>query len=206
MLGGQVRAVAEQLPEAARKVSAKAHQHARRRPGTLEKVQAAAREIEKATNQATGAPPRPSRAPPWWSSRRDSGSAASCGRTRWPWPHSRARRDGAFLSFFLLLSGDAFKRKLVRSRPVARSRSITLQVLDDINVVDPELHVHAARDQYAARRPELGRFHLIGLENAGAWALAAGLLHFIPYAGPWSLRRPSASRPSCSSDVLAWCC
>src|SRR6185503_13650767 len=26
-------------------------------------------------------------------------------------------------------------------------------------------------------------FHVIGLENAGAWALAAGLLHFIPYAG-----------------------
>ena len=26
-------------------------------------------------------------------------------------------------------------------------------------------------------------FYLLGLENAGAWALAAGLLHVIPYAG-----------------------
>ncbi len=27
-------------------------------------------------------------------------------------------------------------------------------------------------------------FAWIGLENAGAWALAAGLLHVIPYFGP----------------------
>jgi predicted PurR-regulated permease PerM len=26
--------------------------------------------------------------------------------------------------------------------------------------------------------------HWIGLENAGAWAVAAGLMHVIPYAGP----------------------
>jgi predicted PurR-regulated permease PerM len=27
-------------------------------------------------------------------------------------------------------------------------------------------------------------FHWIGLENAGAWAVTAGLLHVIPYLGP----------------------
>jgi len=27
-------------------------------------------------------------------------------------------------------------------------------------------------------------FHWIGLENAGGWAVAAGLLHVIPYLGP----------------------
>ena len=27
-------------------------------------------------------------------------------------------------------------------------------------------------------------FHWIGLENAGAWAAAAGLLHIVPYLGP----------------------
>ena len=27
-------------------------------------------------------------------------------------------------------------------------------------------------------------FTLIGLENAGAWAVAAGFLHVIPYLGP----------------------
>jgi predicted PurR-regulated permease PerM len=27
-------------------------------------------------------------------------------------------------------------------------------------------------------------FRLIGLDNAGAWAVAAGVLHFIPYLGP----------------------
>ena len=27
-------------------------------------------------------------------------------------------------------------------------------------------------------------FHFIGLDNAGAWAVAAGLLHVVPYLGP----------------------
>lgn len=27
-------------------------------------------------------------------------------------------------------------------------------------------------------------FRLVGLDNAGAWAVAAGVLHFIPYLGP----------------------
>lgn len=58
-LGGQIRAVLEQLPEAAKKVSAKAASMRTGEPGTLEKVQTAAREIEKATNQATGAPISP---------------------------------------------------------------------------------------------------------------------------------------------------
>src|SRR6185436_7857651 len=72
MLGGEVRAVAEQLPEAARKVSAKLSSMRDGGPGTLEKVQAAAREIEKATNQATGTPPPSKQPPPRSSSRRVS--------------------------------------------------------------------------------------------------------------------------------------
>ena len=30
----------------------------------------------------------------------------------------------------------------------------------------------------------MDRVPLIGLENAGAWAVTAGLLHVIPYLGP----------------------
>jgi predicted PurR-regulated permease PerM len=185
MLGGQVRAVAEQLPEAARKVSAKISSMRAGEPGTLEKVQAAAREIEKATNQATGAPPapRPGAAlvvePP--------GFRVSS----FLWANSLAVASFAghavmvlFLAFFLLLSGDSFKRKLVRmAGPSLTSRRITVQVVDDINTSIQNFMFTLLATNALLAGLSWAAYHLIGLENAGAWALAAGLLHFIPYAG-----------------------
>jgi len=39
-----------------------------------------------------------------------------------------------FLTFFLLLSGDTYKRKLVRlAGPTLANRKITVRILDDIN-------------------------------------------------------------------------
>jgi predicted PurR-regulated permease PerM len=185
MLGGQIRAVAEQLPEAARKVSTKLSSMRDGGPGTLEKVQAAAREIEKATNQATGAP-----------------AAAKPGAavvvepqgfrvSTFVWENSVAVAAFAghavmvlFLSFFLLLSGDAFKRKLLRlAGPSLSSRRITLQVMDDINVAIQNFMFTLLATNTLLAGLSWAAFHVIGLENAGAWALAAGLLHFIPYAG-----------------------
>jgi predicted PurR-regulated permease PerM len=185
MLGGEVRAVAEQLPEAARKVSAKLSSMRDGGPGTLEKVQAAAREIEKATNQATGAPVAPK-----------PGAAvvvepAGFRVSSFLWANSLAVASFAghavmvlFLTFFLLLSGDAFKRKLVRlAGPSLSSRRITLQVMDDINTAIQNFMFTLLSTNALLAVLSWAAFHLIGLENAGAWALAAGLLHFIPYAG-----------------------
>ena len=185
MLGGEIRAVAEQLPEAARKVSAKLSSMRDGAPGTLEKVQAAAREIEKATNQATGAPPTPK-----------PGAAVVVEQpgfrvSSFLWANSLAVASFAghavmvlFLAFFLLLSGDAFRRKLVRlAGPSLSSRKITLQVMDDINVAIQNFMFTLLATNTLLAGVSWAAFHIIGLENAGAWALAAGLLHFIPYAG-----------------------
>ena len=183
MLGGQIRAVAEQLPETARKISAKISRSGE--PGTLEKVQVAAREIEKATNQATGTPPAPKQ-----------GAAVVVEQpgfrvSNFLWANSVALASFAghtvivlFLAFFLLLSGDAFKRKLLRLvGPSLTSRRITLQVLDDINVsIQNFMFTLLATNTLLAVLSWIA-FYIIGLENPGAWALAAGLLHFIPYAG-----------------------
>jgi predicted PurR-regulated permease PerM len=184
-LGGQVRAVAEQLPEAARKISAKISSMRDGEPGTLEKVQAAAREIEKATNQATGAPaaPKPGAAVVV----EPQGFRVSS----FLWANSAAVAAFAghavmvvFLAFFLLLSGDAFKRKLVRlAGPSLTRRRITVQVMDDINVSIQHFMFTLLATNTLLAFLSWAAFHVIGLENAGAWALAAGLLHFIPYAG-----------------------
>lgn len=186
LLGGQVRTILEQLPEAAEKVSGKLASMRNGEPGTMEKVQAAASEIEKATNQATGTlPPR-----------RQAAAVVveqpgfKLGAFLWANSTSVVGFAGQsvmvmFLVFFLLLSGDTFKRKLVRlTGPSLSKRKITLQVLDDINAsIQKFMFMLLATNTLLALLSWLA-FRAIGLENAGAWAFAAGLLHFIPYAGP----------------------
>jgi predicted PurR-regulated permease PerM len=189
MLGGQIRAVLEQLPEAAKKVSAKVASMRDGEPGTLEKVQTAAREIEKATNQATGAP-APTRQAAAVVVEPQGFRVSS-----FLWANSLAVASFAghavmvmFLAFFLLLSGDAFKRKLVRlAGPSLSRRRITLQVMDDINSsIQQFMFMLLVTNTLLAGLSWIA-FRLVGLENAGAWALAAGLLHVIPYLGSAAL-------------------
>jgi len=189
-LGGQVRAVLEQLPAAAKKVSVKIASMRDGAPSTLEKVQTAARELEKAANQAIGAPTPPARQIAAVVVEPQGFRVSS-----FLWANSLAVASFVghavmvmFLAFFLLLSGDVFKRKLVRlAGPTLSRRRITLQVMDDINVsIQQFMFMLVATNTLIAGLSWIA-FRLIGLENAGAWALAAGLLHVIPYAGSAAL-------------------
>ena len=90
-----------------------------------------------------------------------------------------------FLAFFLLLGGDTFKRKLVRlTGPSLSHKKITVQILDDINdSIQKYLFMLLLTNALVAVLAWIA-FRWIGLENAGAWAVASGLLHVIPYLGP----------------------
>jgi predicted PurR-regulated permease PerM len=90
-----------------------------------------------------------------------------------------------FLTFFLLLGGDMFKRKLVRlTGPSLSHKKITVQILDDINdSIQKYLFMLLLTNVLVAVLAWIA-FRWIGLENAGAWAVASGLLHVIPYLGP----------------------
>jgi predicted PurR-regulated permease PerM len=90
-----------------------------------------------------------------------------------------------FLAFFLLLSGEAFKRKFLHlAGPSLGQRRITLQCIEEINVSIQHFMFMLLTTNTLLAILTWAAFHAMGLENAGAWALAAGLLHFIPYAGP----------------------
>ena len=91
-----------------------------------------------------------------------------------------------FLVFFLLLGGDTFKRKLVRlTGPSLSKRKITVQILDDINgSIQKYMLMLLTTNLLVALLCWITAFHLIGPENAGAWAAAAGVLHLSPYLGP----------------------
>ncbi len=90
-----------------------------------------------------------------------------------------------FLAFFLLAGGDTFKRKLVRlTGPSLSKRKITVRILDDINHSIQKYLSMMLLTNVLVGMLAWAAFAALGLENAGAWAVAAGLLHVVPYLGP----------------------
>jgi predicted PurR-regulated permease PerM len=89
------------------------------------------------------------------------------------------------LVVFLLLSGDTFKRKLLRiTGPSLSKRKITVAILDDIDHSIQNYMLTLLTANVLLGIFTWIAFRWIGLDNAGAWAVAAGVLHFIPYLGP----------------------
>jgi predicted PurR-regulated permease PerM len=186
-LRGQMQTILVQLPEAASKLSEGFASMRDDPSGNLQKMQTAMGEMEKATSQMVGIPPG--------DKQRVTHVVIDTpgfilGDFMW------ARSIGAlgiigqaamviFLVFFLLVGGDTFKRKLVRlTGPSLSRRRITVNILDEING-----SIQKYMFMLFTTNTLLGlliwiAFHWIGLENAGAWAVTAGLLHVIPYLGP----------------------
>ena len=89
-----------------------------------------------------------------------------------------------FLVYFLLLSGDVFKRKLVRlTGPSLTRKKITVQILDEINISIQRYMLALFVTNALLGLMTWGLFSWAGLQNAAAWAVAAALLHIIPYFG-----------------------
>lgn len=186
-LRGQMQTILQQLPEAASKLSAGLTSLRKGGLSTMQKMQTAATEIEKATSQAAGIPSTPRQSstrvvvdPPGF----------KLGNFLWAGSMGVAGFMGQatmvlFLIFFLLLSGDTYKRKLVRlTGPSLSSKKITVHILDEINEsIQRYMFMLLITNALVAVLSWIA-FRWMGLENAGAWAVAAGLLHVIPYFGP----------------------
>ena len=186
-LRGQMQTIIEQLPEAATKFATGLARLQISQIGNMQKMQNAATEVEKATTQAA-----------------DDSVAAHQPATHvivdkptfkvgnFLWENSMGAvgvmGQGAmvvFLVFFLLLGGDTFKRKLVRlTGPSLSKKKITVNILDDINGSIQKYMLMLLTTNLLVAVLSWIAFHWIGLENAGAWAAAAGLLHIVPYLGP----------------------
>jgi predicted PurR-regulated permease PerM len=89
-----------------------------------------------------------------------------------------------FLAYFLLASGDAFRRKWVAlSGPQLSRRRITVQVMDEIRYqILRYLAVQALTSVLVGVTSGLA-FWAIGLENAAIWGVVAGVLNLVPYLG-----------------------
>jgi predicted PurR-regulated permease PerM len=90
----------------------------------------------------------------------------------------------SFLTFFLLLSGDTFRRKLVKiTGPTLTSKKITIQALDEITQqIQRYLLVQLISSIVVGLVTGLV-FWALGLNHAVVWGFAAGVLNFVPYIG-----------------------
>ena len=89
-----------------------------------------------------------------------------------------------FLTYFLLISGDTFRRKLVKiTGPSLTSKKITVQALDEITAqIQRYLLVQLVVSVGVGIATGLA-FWALGLKHAAVWGFAAGLLNLIPYIG-----------------------
>ena len=183
-LRDEATSLIETLPEAVQKIQESLSEEFAGQGEAIAKVEQAAREIERATqgSAATRAPSGVTRVQiekPRLDIREYLVTSLASG----------AAIIGAalivlFLTFFLLASGDAFRRKWIQLSGTALSRKkVTLQVMDEIrSQIQRFLGVQVLVSVIVGVTSWLA-FWAIGLDNAAIWGVAAGVLNLVPYLG-----------------------
>ncbi|HVK54621.1 MAG TPA: AI-2E family transporter [Burkholderiales bacterium] len=89
-----------------------------------------------------------------------------------------------FLVYFLLVSGDTFRRKLVKiTGPTLSKKKVTVQVLDEIHAqIQRFLLIQVVASALVGVATWLA-FLWIGVDQAAVWGIAAGILNSVPYVG-----------------------
>ena len=189
---GEIVNIVDELPNITHKLTKVLSDGNTGQPSTIAQVQAAARELERAT-ASVAEPGKPAArktvvavasVPPNPGSNikiMDWVLAGSMGVATFI---SQATMV-VFLVFFLLLAGDTFKRKLVKlTGPSLTRKKVTIHILDDINSSNQAYMFMLLVTNVLLALLMWAALSAIGLENAGAWAIFAGLMHIMPYFGP----------------------
>lgn len=177
----------ESLPEAAQKLRLALAKERGSPAGTMEKVQKAATQIEQAASESGAPTPATPRGVT-----RVQVEKPQVNIKDYLWMGTKGAIGFAgqlsmvlFLAYFIMVSGDTFRRKLVRiTGPTLSKKKITLRVLDEITAqIQRYLLVQIFTSILVGVTTWLA-FLWIGLENAAIWGIAAGVLNSIPYLGP----------------------
>ena len=90
-----------------------------------------------------------------------------------------------FLVFFMLASGDMFKRKIVRiAGETLSEKKITVQAIDEIDLQIKRYLVVLVASNVLVGIGTWIVFAVLDVEYAELWGVAAGVLHTAPYFGP----------------------
>ena len=188
-LQGEVLSIVEELPALTHKVTKLITDNSDGSPSTIQQIQQAAAEVEQATVNATAGPGAEKRLV----TRRAIQNPAGSNFKIMDWVLAGSMGVATFLSqatmviflvFFLLLSGNTFKRKLVKLTPSLKRKKVTVHILEDINTsIQKYMFMLLVTNTLLALLMWVA-LRAIGLENAGAWAIFSGLAHVMPYFGP----------------------
>lgn len=86
------------------------------------------------------------------------------------------------LIYFLLASGAHFRRKLLQLvGPSLARKKDALRILEE---VDAQVQRYLLASNALLAVGTGLAFLALGLDQAGVWGIAAGVLHFVPYLGP----------------------
>jgi len=182
-LTDDARAVVAELPDA----MAKLRRIVRREPGeesTIQQVQEAAEELQRTADETAQNPV------PRGVQRVQIEEPAIDLRDYVVWGSTSAVAFASqatlvvFFVFFLLASGNLFKRKLLGLGRSADRRQTTLQILDEINLqIERYLRVLVVTSVIVGVATWIA-FEAVGLDQAVLWAIAAGVFNTVPYIGP----------------------
>lgn len=184
-LSDDAAAFVAELPEAAQQLRRAVRRNGGEE-GAIEQVQKAAEELQKTADAAAG----PSSAPPNVTRVQIEEPAIDVrGYLTWGSTNLVAFLGEAvlvaFFVFFLLASGDLFKRKLVKlAGPSLAQKKVTVQILDEINRQIARFLLVRLVTSVVVGLATWIAFRWVGLEQAGLWAIAAGVFNSVPYFGP----------------------
>lgn len=179
-------ALVESLPEAAQKLG-QALRSTRGAPvSTLDKVQDAATRLEQAAQASAAVAPPVARGVTrvlieqprlnikeyLWSG--TLGLASLMGKAAVVF----------FITFFLLTTGDSFRRKMVKiTGPTFAKKRVTVEVMDEISGQIQRYMVIQVSTSVLVGLATWGAMWWLGLERAAVWGLVAGVLNLVPYLG-----------------------
>jgi predicted PurR-regulated permease PerM len=90
----------------------------------------------------------------------------------------------AFLAYFLLLSNDLYKRKLVGLAPSLSRKKLTVQIVDQISrKIERFLLVQILTSALVGTATGVALWWL-GMDQPAVWGVVAGVLNSVPYFGP----------------------
>jgi predicted PurR-regulated permease PerM len=185
-LTDEAMAIVESVPPAARRLAHRLESRRGEPDDAFGKMQTAAKEIEQAAAQAA----EPSAAPKGVQRVQVVEPTFAAQDYLWAGGANLLTLAGQstmvlFLVFFLLVTGDLFKRKLVKiAGPTLTKKKITVQIMDEINrQISSFLRVQVLTSLLVGFATAVVLWWF-GVANYVVWGLLSGLFNSIPYLGP----------------------
>jgi predicted PurR-regulated permease PerM len=184
VLRGEAIAFAERLPAAAHAVSQAIQSATREAPGTVAKVQHAARELEAAARTATA-----KRTADGVASVRIEEPTFRWSDWFWQGSHGALELAGQMfaalcLVYYLLVAGDLYKRKLVRIVPTLSDKKTTVEILAEIDRQIERFLAARVMISLIVGLAVWAVFRTMGLDDPGVWGVLSAVLFAVPFIGP----------------------